>query len=278
MMPRMWVWTRIATRKWEDAWMERLRFAGEERLTIQYFLNSTRMRMQVYCDHKKTAVQLKKLFGGDYKELKSSDWVSKLDTNRKPISIRGKLLVCDTQPEALAPGCMPIIIPAGMAFGTGDHITTASCLRFLCDIYKNLPARWQMLDLGTGSGILAIAGEKLGAYKVDATDFDPACVRITKANAKANRCKLLNVNQSNVLKNAIRGKYDLVTANLFSDVLIAAAPRIAATVKPGGYLILSGILRTQFDSCCKAFKKQGIKIEKSILRGKWSSALCRRLP
>ena len=271
----MWVWTRITSRKWEDAWVERLRFAGEERLTLQYFPNSARMRIQVYCDLKKTVVQIKRLFGGEWKKLKSSDWAPDPAKKRKPIAIRGRLAIC-TEASDVKNGCIPLVIPAGMAFGTGEHVTTASCLRFLCDIQKDLPPSWRMLDLGTGSGILALAGEKLGASRVDALDFDPACVRTSKANAKANRCRHIRIRQADVLKTPLRGKYDLVTANLFSEVLIAAAGRITGTLRPGSRLILSGILRTQLAECRKAFQKRGVRMQKTVIRGKWASALCLR--
>ncbi|MEO6846028.1 MAG: 50S ribosomal protein L11 methyltransferase [Chthoniobacterales bacterium] len=276
----MWIWTRITTTKWEDAWVERLRFAGEDRLALQYFPNSARMRMQVYCDHQKTAAKLKKHFGGDWKFLKPSAWQPQLSSKKKPISIRGKLLLCKEASEAkTAKGPktrVPLIIPAGMAFGTGEHATTASCLRLLCDIQEKLPPRWSMLDLGTGTGILAIAGEKLGARKVNAVDFDPACVRATKANAETNKCHYVTARQIDVLKTTLPGKYDVVMANLFSQVLIAAAPRIAARLKPGGWLILSGILRPQLPACLAAFTKRKIRVEERLLRGKWAAVLCRK--
>lgn len=93
----------------------------------------------------------------------------------KPQRIRGRLVI-DPSPEGTAdiPEEKRLRIPAGMAFGTGEHATTATCLRMLCDILPELPERWEMLDLGTGSGILGLAACRLGAWRVRAFDNDPA--------------------------------------------------------------------------------------------------------
>ena len=114
-----------------------------------------------------------------------------------------------------------------MAFGTGEHATTATCRRLLADIAAELPAGFTALDLGTGAGILAIAAKALGASRVEAVDYDPVAVRIAQQNASTNGFRTIKVSRGDVLKLAIRRPFDVVLANLFSDVLIAAAPRIA---------------------------------------------------
>ena len=135
-----------------------------------------------------------------------------------------------------------------------------------------------MLDLGTGSGILAIAARALGAKRADAFDFDPACVRTARENIAANRIKQIRVAKLDVLKWNPARQWDVIAANLYSEVLIAAAPKISRALKSGGALVLSGILRVQENDCVSAFKKPSrhLHIEQIIRRGKWVTILARK--
>ena len=141
-------------------------------------------------------------------------------------------------------------------------------------------ANLQLLLL-IGSGILAIAGRKLGADKVRAWDYDPHAIRVGLRNLKRNRAtRGVEVEERNVLdwkpSKAERGSYALVTANLFSDVLVAIFPKIVAVAAPGGVVIISGILSEQAEECLAAGKAAGIDFEKVVTRGKWVSARGRR--
>ncbi len=139
-----------------------------------------------------------------------------------------------------------------MAFGTGEHATTATCLRLLADLAPELPEKFYAMDLGTGSGILAIAAEALGAGNVYASDYDATAVRVAKQNARKNRCKTLTVEEADVFTLKANKVAHVVMANLFSDVLIGASPRIAKATKPGGYLIFSGVLRKQAEEVSRS--------------------------
>jgi ribosomal protein L11 methyltransferase len=164
-----------------------------------------------------------------------------------------------------------------MAFGTGHHATTATVLRLLVDFAKARNANgisrpWTMLDLGTGSGLLAIAAEKLGAAKAWGCDYDDKAVRVARVNLRRNGTKRVTIDEADVLKWTPRERYDCVAANLFHDVLEAAFPKIARSLKRDGTLFISGILRTQADSCLASGRKAGLVFDEVITRGKWVTA------
>jgi ribosomal protein L11 methyltransferase len=160
-----------------------------------------------------------------------------------------------------------------MAFGTGDHATTATCLRMLSDFAIQKTGRWEALDLGTGTGILALAARLLGAARCDAWDFDPACVRAARENARLNSLRNVPATRVDVTTWTPARQWDLVIANLYSDMLIKVTAKIAAAVKPGGRLILSGMMATQAAGTLAAFEARGLAFRRVVKKGKWVSAL-----
>jgi ribosomal protein L11 methyltransferase len=227
----------------------------------------------------KEAQQLRALHGGSINEAK---WLTAQNPpQRAPIRVRGKLSVVSTElertKEMKAGGAPAIWIPAGMAFGTGEHATTAMCLRHLADTAKlHRGSGWSFLDLGTGSGILAMAAQLLGAKKVLGTDFDPHSIRTAKENAANNSIRGIKFSRSDVLRWTPAQTWDVVASNLFSGVLIEAAPVISSAVAPGGHLILSGVLREQEAEVLKSFKREKLHLLKVTRKGKWISAVLRR--
>jgi len=278
----MVVWKKLASQKWEDAWVERLAFLGPERLAIVALAGRKTIRLEAYGLTDKEARDLVTQFGGTARKLKSITSPSQVEKERKPISIRNRLLVVASKAQKKAvsktfPKRDVIAIPAAMAFGTGEHATTAGCLRFLADRAAELKETpWEMLDLGTGSGILAIAAKVLGAKRVDAYDFDPHSVRTTKENLLLNDIKGVTVKKGDVTQWDPPKQWDLVAANLFSEVLIRSAATIAKATRSGGRLIFSGVLREQEEETVKAFRKAGFKMETIVRKGKWVAALARR--
>lgn len=273
-------WTRLSSIKWEDAWVERLRFLGSERVAYITWPDSRALKIEAYCDDA-TAKRLVKSFGGKATKIAPHIWTGDPQRPRGPLSIRGKLKVFSDEPswkEWQASGRSPrgIFIPAGMAFGTGEHATTATCLRLLADLAPELPEGFSAFDLGTGSGILAIGAEALGAGLVEAVDYDPAAVRIAKQNARANRCRRSTYSQADVLQLNAKKPFDLTMANLFSDVLISASPRIARATKKNGWLIFSGVLRKQAAEVSAALQKAGFSEPRIIPRGKWCAGICQK--
>lgn len=160
-----------------------------------------------------------------------------------------------------------IVIEPGMAFGTGDHPTTALCLLALDEALARRGAA-SVLDVGTGSGVLAIAARKLGAGRVVGNDVDPHAVRIARENAEKNGAQEINLTDRPLER--LSGAFDVVVANLFSGVLCQLAPRLAARLAPGGELLVSGILEPQVDEVKAALEREGLTLRERRVRGEWA--------
>jgi len=209
-------------------------------------------------------------------KVRKQDWAESWKRHFKPFTVGSRLLVKPSWSKRNAhPGQKVIVIDPGLSFGTGQHPTTRFCLEQLA--VARIPSAHQaFLDVGTGSGILAIAAAKLGYWAVRGFDFDPAAVRIAKENARKNRVKL-RITGGDITKMArSAAKYDVVCANLTADLLENSAAKIAAFVKPSGRLVLAGILRTQIFSVRKCFELRGFLTKKSQAEGEWESLLLHR--
>ena len=163
-----------------------------------------------------------------------------------------------------APICL--VIEPGMAFGTGDHPTTSMCLQALQDAVER-KERPSVLDVGTGSGVLAIAARKLGAGRVVGNDIDPAAVRIAQENAAANKAENLELTDRPLER--LRGEFDVVVANLYAGVLVQLAPRLAARLAPEGLLIVTGILAPQANEVALALSREGLRQAGKRASGEW---------
>ncbi len=274
-----YTWRKLGAAKWEDAWVERLHEVSD-RLAITALAGAKTIRREAFQLTKAQALRLRTAFGGVVAVQKMARAVS--EAVRAPIKVRGKLVIVGSERERAvarkaAPERPALLIPAGMAFGTGDHATTATCLRFLADVSGEFAgAKWEMLDLGTGSGILALAARLLGARCVEAGDFDPHAVRTAKENVRLNGLRGVTVKKSDVRDWQPARTWEVVAANLFSDLLVEVAPKIVAAVGPGGWLVFSGILRAQEAEVVAAFRRGGLRIERLVRKGKWVSGLARR--
>ena len=166
-----------------------------------------------------------------------------------------------------------IVLDPGLSFGTGQHATTAFCLREIARC-QNIGLRQSFLDIGSGSGILAIAAAKLGYWPVDAFDFDPDAVKIARGNARVNSVTaMIHIWRGDVEKLRLRParRYDLICANLISTLLIAGRRRIAAQLSRGGTLVLAGILKSEFVSVEKSFAELGLKPVSCRTENEWRS-------
>jgi ribosomal protein L11 methyltransferase len=162
-----YTWKKLGSAKWEDAWVERLREVSD-RLAITALAGAKTIRLEAFQLTKAQADGLKKMFGGTVAVQKKLRAVAEAVT--APIRVRDRFVVVGSEQarkaelKAANDNRPVLLIPAGMAFGTGDHDTTATCLRFLADVSEELAGQpWDILDLGTGSGILALAARLLGA-------------------------------------------------------------------------------------------------------------------
>jgi ribosomal protein L11 methyltransferase len=273
----MLVWRKISSEKWLDSWQERLAFLGWERLVSTQIARSRRVRLEIFDITANESHLLLKRFGGEIRDLNRStaDWVRSV-VQKKPISIRGRLHIVNVEPAPGAPcDSSTIYIPANLAFGTGEHATTAGCLRMLVDVAPKT-GDWEFLDAGTGTGILAIAALRLGAKRVLAFDFDATAIRVAKINALLNRAEALRLVRADVLKYAPEGRFDLVAANLYGDLFQKAAPRLWLAMKPEGRMIISGLMRDQVESVIGKIHQLRGRIEIKRTRGKWVTMLAQR--
>jgi ribosomal protein L11 methyltransferase len=277
------LWSRLSSAKWEDAWVERLRFAGEQNLVIKKFPASRSIRLDLYADAT-TAKKLKSAFGGTVRPFDAAGWQPPAPKITDPLRVAGQLRIYRDRElfktERATGKGLPLLIPSGMAFGTGDHATTARCLQLLVEAAKPLAEKdWSLLDLGCGSGILALAAELLGARRVLGCDFDERCVKTSKENAGLNGLSRSRFVKADVLRwkpPGHQGAYDIVAANLYSTILTAASTMIMEAIKPGGVLILSGILAVEEKTILKTFSTLGLRHLKTLKRGKWAAVLLRK--
>ncbi len=275
----MFVWSKLSSSKWEDAWEERFSGAADATLVITTVPGRKTIRVEMFCASKKRVQAIHKMWGGTVRELKQQNWAAMASKATPPVKVRETFVVCTARNEAeiskarrAHPKRQIIAVPADMAFGTGHHATTATVLRLLVDAAKTR-SKWSMADLGCGSGILAIAAAKLGATRVWGCDYDPQAVRISKENALRNETPKIRFTKLDVLTWQPKETWDIVAANIFHDVLEGAFPQIIRAVAPGGLLMLSGILHTQAASCIAAGKKAGFLPQKIIRKGKWVSVM-----
>ncbi len=167
-----------------------------------------------------------------------NDWVRITQAQFKPTQISEKLWIVPSWHEAPDPDAVNIRLDPGVAFGTGTHPTTHLCLEWLSSHDLNDKS---VLDYGCGSGILAVAAMKLGAKESFGTDIDPQAVEAASFNAEQNQVKSLFV----LPKDLPNRKFDVVVANILSNPLRILAPVLVDRIKPGGHLVLSGILERQ---------------------------------
>ncbi len=177
-------------------------------------------------------------------------------------------------------GRMTLTLDAGLAFGSGEHGSTRGCLLALEHVAHRKPRR--VLDLGTGSGILAMAAARLLRRRVRATDIEPWSVRVAQQNATLNQLRpRIRFQLADGWRNPelrAGGPYDLVFANILARPLCLMARQLATQLAPGGTAILSGLLHTQTRSVVAAHRRCGLYQEASIQQGPWTTLLLRRSP
>ena len=174
-----------------------------------------------------------------------------------------------------------IHIDPGTAFGTGMHETTQLCMR---QLKKYVTPETELLDVGTGSGILSIVALKLGAKHAVGTDLDPCAISATKENLEANGIPegemgimIGNIIDDNQVQDAVGcGKYDIVAANILAEVLLPLTPVIVNQLKPGGIYITSGIIEEKEEIVVEAVKAAGLELLEVTHQGEWVSVTARK--
>jgi ribosomal protein L11 methyltransferase len=177
-----------------------------------------------------------------------------------------------------APGRITLWLDAGLAFGSGEHGSTRGCLRALEHVAHRRPAR--ILDMGCGSGILAMGAAKLLHRRVLAVDIDPWSVKVTRQNARLNGIsRSLAVRLGNGWQAAaVRGdaQFDLVFANILARPLCLMARNLGAHLAPGGTAILAGLLRSQVRMVLAAHRRQGLRLQRMLVEGNWATLVLRK--
>jgi ribosomal protein L11 methyltransferase len=208
-------------------------------------------------------------------EVRSEDWSSSWKVNFKPLRVGRRLLIVPSWEDVCAEKDDIVLqLDPGMAFGTGGHETTRLCLELLEQVMlQNSGVKTlSVLDLGTGSGILAMAAAKLGASPVHAVDIDPLAIEVAKENLVINRMAEL-VECSTTPIEAISLKFDIILANILAEELVRLAPEIISRIKPGGRLVLSGILAEKESFVREGFAPFPAEYQETRRDGEWVAIL-----
>ncbi|HYA31139.1 MAG TPA: 50S ribosomal protein L11 methyltransferase [Thermodesulfovibrionales bacterium] len=226
-------------------------------------------------------------FSFDYVYLSERDWNESWKKKFVPIDVGERLSILPPW-EMARDNRIPLIIDPGMAFGTGHHETTKTCLMLIEKYAATLLPKEGItppsppltlrggrmglrtfLDVGTGTGVLAIAASRLGFSRVTGVDIDPLAVDAATRNARLNNLENVEIREGGI--SGVEGAFDMIAANLMSDVLIKIAPEIASHLDRAGTAILSGMLVGQEDEVIMAMTKEGLETFEKYYDGRWAS-------
>jgi ribosomal protein L11 methyltransferase len=209
--------------------------------------------------------------------LADADWLAMALSGLPPVRA-GRFFIYGVHDRGRAPpNAVNLRIEAGAAFGTGHHGTTVGCLLAYDQLLKRRRFA-KVLDVGAGTGVLAIAAARTGTRIAIGTDIDPVSVRIGRENAAVNAvdARFFHASGLNDRTVSSRAPYDLVFANILARPLIALAQDIKGALKPQGIAVLSGLLRTQERAVRAAYLNRGFRIERRIHRDAWAALVLRR--
>ena len=294
----MHLWRKLAEPRWLSARENNLQARSHGGLVIISRPGRKRLQLEIACAAGSDSRKLIEEFGG-HTEKWPRDWLKRFADPRrsKPLKIGKRLIVARSingdvhrcpqripprrgKPSALRTADTTaqskktplLVIPASAAFGTGDHATTAMSLRLLERVTRKWKDGWSLADLGTGSGILALAAKRFGAGRVTGIDIDPKAVSIAKANARLNKIDKIDFRLGDLRKWKPTGVRNIVAANLYSELLIEILPKL----KRNNWLILSGVLRRQEDRLLRVLRRNNMEIVNVKRRGKWIAVLANR--
>lgn len=209
----------------------------------------------------------------DITSLTTESWMEGWKESFKPIRSSRFYLYPPWIQDEIPQGLIPIVIEPGMAFGTGQHATTVLCLEAIESFFDKTTSTGRFLDVGTGTGILAIAAKKLGYQYALGTDVDPDAIIASKENIVQNSCEM-DLIQGSIPEG--EKPFDMVVANIIFFVLKQIIADLAAQVKPGGLLILSGLLAEEAREMEEFSVAAGLKLEHEATRDDWAAQVYRK--
>ena len=267
----MYLWKFHASAAWLESHGSDLEELPRKSIAIISRPGRTRSTVEVTCATRSAATELTCRFGGSIEQL-PRDWQARYLTEHPhaPIRIGRRLLIVA---EPIANETEQLVIPAAGAFGTGEHATTVMSLRLLEEATRKWPRGWRMLDVGSGTGILALAAHYFGARTIIGYDSDPRAVAHARANSRLNNIRGAKFVRQDLASWQPSRRFDFIAANLFSELLIAAMPKFRRALRAQGQLVVSGILREQAGDVTRALRRAGFTIERQRRRGKWVALL-----
>ncbi len=211
-----------------------------------------------------------------YRVIRDEKWAESWKENFKPVHVTPSLVVAPPWEKYVArKGEIVIEIDPGMAFGTGTHPSTQMCLEALEKLILPSSGKLSLLDVGTGSGILAIAAWKMGVKDVLAVDIDPVAIDCARKNAAANGVdRRIDFRVGSLSR--LRRRFDIVAANLLPQEILKLTRSLAGRMAPEGLLIVSGILRGQKKEIAAAFAEHGLKVWRSRELKGWACLIFRK--
>lgn len=224
--------------------------------------------------------------GNDFKtdEIPAdTDWLKLCYRQFPPFTVGPFFIHGSHYEDAVPEGLTGLQIDAATAFGSGEHHTTRTCLQAMLDLNAQGVCPWNVLDMGTGSGILGLAAWKLWKTPVLCVDNDPECIRVAAHHAEANKIPLGKTNLTCEVGEGFKSEltqkrrpFDLVIANIIAPALIEMAQDLAEVTDENGFVILSGILRHQAQDVIESYEARGFSFRKKIESGDWATMVLRK--
>ena len=208
-------------------------------------------------------------------EVHEEEWATAWKKYYHPVKISERFTIVPTWEEYVPVSSDELIIELdpGMAFGTGTHPTTVMCIQAL---EKTVKQNDEVVDVGTGSGVLSIAAALLGASHITALDLDEVAVESAKQNVELNKVQdVVDVSKNNLL-DGVTGKKDVVVANILAEIIMSFTDDVASAVKPGGYFISSGIISQKKEDVKQALIASGFEIEETIMMEDWVAFIAKK--